>query len=154
MVQITRRHALGAAAATAITAAGLARSTTTARAMERSEIDQALRQGVASGKLPGVVAAAATDKGVLYEGAFGRRSVGQGADMTPDSVFWIASMTKAVTTVAAMQQVERGKLKLDQPVGDILPELSEPQVLEGFDANGTARLRAAKRPITLHHLLT
>ena len=154
MVEITRRQALGAAAATAMTAAGLARSTTAARAMERAEIDQALRQGVASGSLPGVVATAATDKGMLYEGAFGRRSVAQGPEMTPDSVFWIASMTKAVTTVAAMQQVERGKLKLDQPVGDILPELSEPQVLEGFEADGTPRLRSATRPITLHHLLT
>ena len=154
MVEFTRRQALGAAAATAVTAAGLARSTTAARAMERAEIDQALRQGVAPGGLAGVVALAATDKGALYEGAFGRRSVAQGQDMAPDSVFWIASMTKAVTTVAAMQQVERGKLKLDQPVGDILPELSQPQVLEGFTADGTPRLRSAKRPITLHHLLT
>ena len=74
--------------------------------------------------------------------------------MTVDSVFWIASMTKAVTTTAAMQMVEQGKLKLDQPASEILPELASPQVLEGFDAAGAPKLRPAKRPITLRQLLT
>jgi CubicO group peptidase (beta-lactamase class C family) len=69
-------------------------------------------------------------------------------------VFWIASMTKAVTAVAAMQLVEQGKLTLDAPIGTVLPELADPQVLEGFEADGTPRLRPAARPITLRHLLT
>ncbi len=56
-------------------------------------------------------------------------------------MFRIASMTKAVTGVAAMQCVERGQLSLDQPAGEILPELAEPQVLEGFDADGEPILR-------------
>jgi methyl acetate hydrolase len=59
-----------------------------------------------------------------------------------------------VTSVAAMQLVEQGRLQLDQPVGNILPELSAPQVLEGFDDAGAPRLRPARRPITLRHLLT
>ena len=150
MMHISRRQAIAAAAAAA---AGLARRAGAESARNRPEIEQALRAGVASGQIPGVVAAAATDKGTLYEGAFGRRDLA-GPAMTPDSVFWIASMTKAVTTVAAMQQVERGKLKLHEPVGDILPELNEVQVLEGFDANGTPRLRPRKGQITLHHLIT
>ena len=104
--------------------------------------------------VPGVVAMAATDKGVLYEGAFGLRALGQGAAMTPDTVFRIASMTKAITSVAAMQLVEQGKLKLDEPVPNIDPALGSPQVLEGFDAAGAPKLRPAKRPITLRHLLT
>ena len=74
--------------------------------------------------------------------------------MTPDTVFRIASMTKAVTGVAAMQCVERGRLSLDQPAGEIMPELAEPQVLEGFDADGKPRLRPARRKITLRMLLT
>lgn len=74
--------------------------------------------------------------------------------MTVDSVFWIASMTKAVTTAAAMQMVEQGKLVLDQPASEILPELASPKVLEGFDAAGTPQLRPAKRAITLRQLLT
>ena len=74
--------------------------------------------------------------------------------MTLDTIFRIASMTKAVTSVAAMQLVEQGRLQLEQPIGNVLPELSAPQVLEGFDDAGAPRLRPAKRPITLHHLLT
>ena len=74
--------------------------------------------------------------------------------MTADSVFWIASMTKAITAAAGMQLVEQGKLSLDSPIGKLLPDLAAPQVLEGFDASGEPKLRPAKNPITLRHLLT
>jgi len=66
----------------------------------------------------------------------------------------IASMTKAVTSVAAMQLVEQGKLTLDADMAGVLPELGERLVLEGFDASGAPKLRPARRPITLRHLLT
>jgi CubicO group peptidase (beta-lactamase class C family) len=104
--------------------------------------------------MPGIVAMAATDRGVLYEGAFGRRELGKDAPMTLDTVVWIASMTKAITATAAMQLVERGKLSLDAPASQLAPGLAKAQVLEGFDAAGQPRLRAPKRPITLRHLLT
>jgi CubicO group peptidase (beta-lactamase class C family) len=120
----------------------------------RDDIDQALRQAVEAKEVPGVVAMAATEKGTLYEGAFGKRDLAKGTDMTLDTVFWIASMTKAVTCAAAMQLVEQGKLQLDQPMGTLLPELASPQVLVGFDDKGAPRLRPATRPITLRHLLT
>lgn len=120
----------------------------------RSRIDDVLRQAVDVVDVPGVVAMAASDTGVLYEGAFGVRALDEGGPMTLDSVFRIASMTKAVTSVAAMQLVEDGKLGLDAPVPDVDPTLGSPQVLEGFDAAGAPRLRPAKRPITLRHLLT
>src|SRR5205085_11331218 len=105
-------------------------------------------------EVPGIVAIAATDRGIIYEGAFGTRDLAKGPDMTPDTIFRLASMTKAVTSVAAMQLVEKGKLDLDRPIGSVLPELAAPQVLEGFDDAGAPRLRPAKRPITLRHLLT
>src|SRR5581483_6031529 len=117
-------------------------------------VDQALRRAVDAGQVPGVVALAADDTGVVYEGAFGKREVGKDALMTLDTVFWIASMTKAVTSVAAMQLVEQGRLDLDTPLGQRLPDLGAIQVLEGFDAEGAPRLRAPRRPITLRHLLT
>jgi methyl acetate hydrolase len=120
----------------------------------RARIDSVLRQGVDAKDVPGVVAMAATDKGLLYEGAFGTRDLGKGPQMTLDTVFRIASMTKAVTCVAAMQLVEQGKLKLEEPVPKIDPAVGSPQVLEGFDAAGAPKLRPAKRPITLRHLLT
>src|ERR1700738_1764963 len=117
-------------------------------------VDAALSRAVEAKEVPGVVALAATDNGILYEGAFGLRDIVDGPAMTRDSVFRIASMTKAVTSVAAMQLVQQGKLKLDEPIGNVLPELASPQVLESFDTSGAPRLRAAKRPITLRHLLT
>jgi len=120
----------------------------------RNQIDDVLRQGVEARDAAGVVAMAASDKGVLYEGAAGLRALDQPAVMTGDTVFRIASMTKAITSVAAMQLVEQGRLKLDEPVPGIDPTLASPQVLEGFDASGEPKLRPAKRPITLRHLLT
>jgi CubicO group peptidase (beta-lactamase class C family) len=120
----------------------------------REDIDQTLRQATDTKEVPGVVAMAVTDKGALYEGAFGTRDLAKGPAMTLDTVFWIASMTKAVTSAAAMQLVEQGTLQLDQPLGTLLPQLASPQVLEGFDDKGTPRLRPAKGPITLRHLLT
>jgi CubicO group peptidase (beta-lactamase class C family) len=123
-------------------------------AQPHAQIDAVLRRAADAKEVPGVVAAAATDKGVLYEGAFGTRDLAKGPEMTLDTIFRLASMTKAVTSVAAMQLVEQGKLQLDQPVGNVLPELAAPQVLDGFDDSGAPRLRPAKRPITLRHLLT
>jgi len=117
-------------------------------------IDAILSRAVESKAMPGVVTVAATDKGVLYEGAFGTREVGKDAPMTLDTVVWIASMTKAITATAAMQLVENGKLGLERPASEVVPELAAAKVLEGFDAAGKPRLRAPKRPITLRHLLT
>ncbi len=117
-------------------------------------IDTMFSQAVESKKMPGIVAVAATDKGPVYEGAFGTREIGANAPMTLDTVVWIASMTKAVTATAAMQLIERGKLSLDRPAHDVVPELAKARVLGGFDGGGQPKLRAPKRPITLRHLLT
>ena len=117
-------------------------------------IDALFSQAVESKTMPGIVAAAVTDRGTLYEGAFGTREIGKNAPMTLDTVVWIASMTKAITATAAMQLVERGKLSLDRPATDVVPELAKAQVLDGFDGAGQPRRRALKRPITLEHLLT
>jgi CubicO group peptidase (beta-lactamase class C family) len=117
-------------------------------------IDAIFSEAVESKKMPGIVAMAATDKGVLYEGAFGQREIGKPAPMTLDTVVWIASMTKAITATAAMQLVERGKLSLERPAAEVVSELGAVRVLEGFDAAGRPRLRAPKRPMTLRHLLT
>ena len=119
-----------------------------------SGVDEVLQAAIDRGDVPGVVAMAATREGAVYQGAFGRRALPDGAPMTADTVFWIASMTKAITSTAAMQLVERGKLSLDRPIAELLPELASPQVLEGFDASGEPRLRPAARPITLRHLIT
>ncbi|WP_342736041.1 serine hydrolase domain-containing protein [Bradyrhizobium sp. B117] len=120
----------------------------------QAEIDEVLRKTSDAKEIPGVVAIAASGSDVLYHGAFGKRDLSKPDAMTEDSVFWIASMTKAVTSAGAMQLVEQGKLALDAPIGEVLPDLAKPQVLEGFDDAGKPKLRPAKGPITLRQLMT
>ena len=84
-----------------------------------SGVDQVFERAVDAGVAPGVVALAANDNDLIYEGAFGKREVGKDAAMTLDSVAWIASMTKAVTSAAAMQLVEQGRLGLDEPLDNV-----------------------------------
>src|SRR4030081_131137 len=119
-----------------------------------AQIDQVLRQKTDAREIPGVVAIAADSKEVIYQGAHGKRDLSKDDAMTLDSVFWIASMSKAITAAAGMQLVEQGKLSLDAPIGKVLPDLSAPQVLEGYDAAGEPKLRPSKNPITLRHLMT
>lgn len=115
---------------------------------------QVLERAVEGGRIPGVVALATDAQDVLYQGAFGHRRLSGDAAMTLDTVFGIASMTKPITAVAALQLVERGHITLDDPVADYLPEIAAAQVFEGYDAAGAPRLRPPRRPITLRHLLT
>jgi methyl acetate hydrolase len=122
--------------------------------MRTTSIDDLLRHAVDSAAVPGVVAMAATAQEVVYSAAFGRRWLPDGPPMTTDTIFWIASMTKAITSTAAMLLVEQGRLTLDGPIATALPELARPQVLESFSAEGEPNLRPAAKPITLRHLLT
>jgi methyl acetate hydrolase len=117
-------------------------------------IDDCLSDAITAGRVPGVAATVGNADGVLYEGAFGARSLETGAPMTSDTVVWIASMTKAITAAVAMQQVERGRLSLDGRAGEVCPYLGEVQVLDGFTGEGEPILRPPKRPVTLRHLLT
>ena len=117
-------------------------------------VDRVLERAVEQRDVSGVVAIAATDEGILYEGSFGQRELDKDSPMTSDTVVWVASMTKAMTAASAMQLVERGELDLDAPAADILPILEETQVLEGFDNAGVPLLRPPRRRMTLRHLLT
>src|SRR4051794_9944768 len=90
-----------------------------------------LRHAVIAGDVAGIVAAAGSAKEIFFEGGFGKRDVQPGAEMTADTVVWIASMTKAVAA-CAMQLVEQGRLALDGDIAAVLPELGKVQVLTGF----------------------
>jgi methyl acetate hydrolase len=119
-----------------------------------SGIDTAFRNATGAAHIPGVVAMAAVGDDILYEGVFGSRHLGEGQAMSRDTVFRIASMIKVITSVAAMQLVEQGRIKLDEPVPGIDPLLAAPLVLEGYDAAGAPEVQPASRSITLRHLLT
>ena len=117
-----------------------------------ARIQAGLDAAVASG-LPGLTAAARLPGGEVVEAAAGVRGLDNPAPMTPDTVFWIASFTKAITTAAALQLVEAGLVDIDEPVGRWLPGLARPRRLEGFEADGKPRLGGAAQPITLRRLL-
>lgn len=121
--------------------------------MREAAIDEVLSAAVAAGDVPNVVAMAADRDGPVYQGAAGPRAVGQDDPITPDSSLRIASMTKMVTTVAALQQAERGNLELDAPVDTYLPQFADLAVLEGFDGD-TPKLRPAGGRATVRQLIT
>jgi len=117
-------------------------------------IEAALAQGMADAGLPGLAAAARLPDGETVEVAVGVRGVDNPAPMTGDTLFWIASCTKALTATAAMLAIEDGLIGLDDPAGAVLPALAAPTVLKGFGADGAAVLVPATKPITLRRLLT
>jgi CubicO group peptidase (beta-lactamase class C family) len=123
--------------------------------MNAAAIDAALRGAVERKDVPGVVGLVVNKDRVLYQGAFGVTDVSSGRELKPDALFRIASMTKAVTSVALMQLVEQGRIGLDDPAEKYLPELANPKVLESFDAKtGDYKLRPAKSAPTVRQFLT
>ncbi len=107
---------------------------------------EALLAAVETAPVPAIAGFLARRDGMLWQGCAGAA--------TAASPVFLASMSKPVTSVAALLLVERGRLSLDEPAGRLLEELAAPQVLEGFDAAGEPVLRPARVPITLRHLLT
>jgi CubicO group peptidase (beta-lactamase class C family) len=125
-----------------------------ARHQNPGEIDRLLKEAADSRSVPGVIAVAVDRSGATYEGSAGVRDLSTRVPMTVDSVLWYASMTKALVSTGAMQLVEQGRVDLDEPVARVVPGLKNPTVLEGYGADGKPKLRPARRPITLRHLLT
>ena len=116
-------------------------------------ISEALEAHVRSGDTVGCTAVLADHHGVLHQSAHGLRAAGGSEPMTLDSVFQIASMTKAIGCAALMKLVEQGRCTLDDDAGALLPDLGALPVLDGFDGD-TPRFRLRRRPVTLRHLMT
>ena len=114
-----------------------------------TQADALLKRATDADDVPGVVAMAIAGDATVYQGAFGTRRLGMDKPMTLDTVAWIASMTKPITSAAAMQLVEQGRLQLDEPASRWAPDLANVRVLEGFDATGKPKLRNPKRAVTL-----
>jgi CubicO group peptidase (beta-lactamase class C family) len=118
-------------------------------------LDGALRKVVDDKAIPGVVAMATDRQRTLYQGAFGMADMATGRALAADALFRIASMTKAITSTAAMQLIEQGRFGLDDPVEKYLPAFARLQVFESFDpATGAYRLHPATRIATVRHLMT
>jgi len=120
-----------------------------------ARLDQRLKAAVERGDVPGVVAVAADRNGIIYSGAFGARDAGRRRPMAADTIFRIASMTKAVTSAALMQLVEQRRVALGDPADKYLPGFRHLQVVDSFSsATGEYTVRPARRPPTVRELLT
>ena len=120
-----------------------------------SAIQKILEDAVDSGSHAGIAAISCNSDGVTFAHTYGTAGA-VGNNNTPlatNPVFVIASMTKAITSVAALMLVDRGALALDSPIEQWVPALAAPPVLTGFDGDKPL-MRRATRPITLRHLLT
>jgi CubicO group peptidase (beta-lactamase class C family) len=116
-------------------------------------VEETMNRAVSSGAAAGLVTLVANRGGTMFEGATGQRGLDSAQPMTPDSVFRIFSMTKAIASVAAMQLYERGLLDIEAPVESYRPEFAKLQVIEGFDGEQPV-LRPPKRKATVRHLMT
>jgi CubicO group peptidase (beta-lactamase class C family) len=126
-----------------------------AQAQQPQSIDVEMSRAVERKDIAGVVVMAADRKGVIYQGAFGVADIGEAAPLKLDALFRIASMTKAVTSTAAMQLVEQGRFAIEDPVEKYFPEFANLSVFESFDpATGIYRLRPATKAVTVRHLFT
>jgi CubicO group peptidase (beta-lactamase class C family) len=149
------RSALGsiAVAILAGTLSAQAPSPKPALASERvSRIDRLLQQYVEENRVAGVVALVLRDGRPVYERAYGWSDKESGRRMTTDTIFRIASQTKAITSVAILALVEEGKIGLADPVSRFIPSFAETMVAVRNDAGMT--LVPAKRPVTIRDLLT
>ncbi len=126
-----------------------------ANAQQFRSIDAALRRAVERKEIAGVVAMAADRKRIIYQGAYGVADIESARPLALDALFRIASMTKAITSTAAMQLVEQGRFAIDEPVEKYLPQFAAPSVFASFDAAiGNYLLRPATRAVTIRHLFT
>ena len=134
--------------------AALDATTNPSPSREAAALDASLRSAVDRKDVPGVVALVTDRERVLYQAAFGVADVASGRPLTPDALFRIASMTKPITSVALMQLIEQGRLTLDDPAENYLPELAGMIVIEDFDAaTGNYRLRPPASKPTVRHFL-
>jgi methyl acetate hydrolase len=123
-------------------------------AVSYAEFERLRDHAIADGTVAGAVALTLDREGATYESAAGHRAVDAPAPMTSDTIFWVASMTKALVSVAALMEVERGRLSLDGDLTGLVPELAALEVFDKPGPNGAWTTRPAKRAPTLRELLT
>lgn len=114
-----------------------------------------LQAVVDSNKIPGAVAMIVKDGTIVYNQAVGMADIEEGEVMQTDHIFRLASMTKPVTTVAALMLAEWDSLDVNDPVSDYIPEFADNQVLDSVNMSDTTWTgEQVSSPVTIHHLIT
>ncbi|WP_187177547.1 serine hydrolase domain-containing protein [Algoriphagus sp. AK58] len=120
-----------------------------------NKLDAMLEEAIQREQVPGLVAMVVKNGQVVYHSAKGFADVESGKSMEKNSIFRIASQTKAITSTAIMILWEEGKFRLDDPISKYIPEFKNPQVLNTFRyADTTYTTKPSSREITIRHLLT
>jgi CubicO group peptidase (beta-lactamase class C family) len=121
-----------------------------------SRIDDFLNDQIAQGKIPGAIVLIQRHGKPVYFKWFGKRDADAGIDISPDTIFPLHSLTKTITSFAAMMLVDRGKIKLDDPVAKYIPSFASMKVgVERKDGSGKVVLDLVplRRPVTIEDLL-
>ena len=120
-----------------------------------AKIDAMLEAAISAEEVPGLVAMVVKDGKIVYHSAKGFADVADGKKMEKNSIFRIASQTKAITSTAILMLFEEGKIQLDDPICKYIPEFANPQVLASFRyADTTYTSKPSSKVITIRHLLT
>jgi len=121
---------------------------------DTDQIIKVLNDATSRGDLNMAVGLVADSQGILFDHASGFRDDDKSLPMQTDSIFAIASMTKLITTVSALQLVDSGQISLDQGIDEYLPEIHGIQILEGFDSDDEPIFKKASRSPTVRELIT
>lgn len=120
-----------------------------------AKLDAMLEEAMQKDQVPGMVAMVVKDGKIVYHSAKGFSDVESGKAMEKNSIFRIASQTKAITSTAVMILWEEGKFRLDDPISKYIPEFKNPQVLNTFRYGDTTySTKPSAKEITIRHLLT
>lgn len=120
-----------------------------------ARIDTLCEAAIRENRIPGAVALVARRGVIVHLKAYGLADTTTGRPMQTDTIFRIASQTKAITSTAVMMLWEEGRFQLDDPIAQWIPEFQDARVLTAYDeATGAVTSEPAKRPITIRHLLT
>jgi CubicO group peptidase (beta-lactamase class C family) len=137
------------------TAAPVDPNTTGFIAERLTRIDDGINAEIAAGKIPGAVALVVKDGNVAYFKSFGLADIESQTPMRNDHIFRIASMSKAITSVAVMILYEQGHFQLNDPVAKYIPEFTDMTVVSVVDEDGNVSATVpATKPIKIIDLLT
>ena len=120
-----------------------------------SKIDAMLKKAITENQVPGAVALIAKNGKIVFYNAYGMADNASEKKMEKETIFRIASQTKAITSTAVMMLWEEGKFRLDDPISKYIPEFGEAQVLDTYnETEGSYTTKPAENQITIRHLLT
>ena len=118
-------------------------------------VEELLKDDINNNKIPGAVVLVGNEKGIVYQKAFGVKNPLTNEKYAIDDIFRIASMTKAITSVAVLKLWEDGKINLDDPIEKYIPEFKDAEILETFNEKDSSYTsKPSTKKITIRQLLT